>query len=171
MRNIDKTIALIVLGLSVGTASRARQSSDTRSAAPAPPILNINDADGANAPDGAAGEALPAGRNTCWKQAGLSKTTMEQRKSIVSSAKIKIQNLQGDSALTAAQQKQQIRQIRADARQQVARLLTPEQQQALRQCREDRAAALPSGAGQSDAAGSSAAPPAPQEAPGAAQPK
>ncbi len=168
MRKIDKTIALIVLGLSVGTASRARQSSDTRSAAPAPPSLNIHDSDGANAPGGA---ALPAGRNTCWKQAGLSKSTMEQRKSILSSAKVKIQNLPGDSALPAAQQKQQIRQIRADARQQVARLLTPEQQQALRQCREDRAAALSSGAGQSDAAGSSAAPPAPQEAPGAAQPK
>ena len=164
MRNLTKTTALVALGLSVGLACHAGPSNEASSAASAPEIAKVNPSDQANA----SGQAGSADRNPCWKQAGLTKSILEERRSILSDAKAKIQNVESDSALTPPQQKQQIRRIRLAARQQVAKLMTPEQQQALRQCQQDHAASLPGGAGPSASPGSN---PAPQDVPDAAQPK
>jgi hypothetical protein len=129
MEKINKTLAVIALLLLWGvTSSRAYQSNGAPSALP-------------NATGSGPGDAVPAGRDACGKQAGLSKDTTEQRNLIVTNAKAQIQNVESDSTLSLAEQKKQIRQIRKNTRQQVGKLLTLDQQQALRQCHRDRAAA------------------------------
>lgn len=92
-----------------------------------------------NPVDNAPTNAVAAGRQACWRQAGLSRGVLQQRKEIVSDARQRIRSVEGDSTLNARQQRQEIHGIRLDARQQVAKVVSPEQRQTLRQCRLDRA--------------------------------
>jgi hypothetical protein len=100
---------------------------------------------------------------------------MEQRKSIVSGAKAQIRSVGSDSTLTLLQQKQQIRQIRMSTRQEVGKLLTPDQQEALRQCHQERtaqrAAPAPASAPQGAGISSSGVSPAPENVTDSSQPK
>lgn len=184
MRNTTKLAAFIVFGLvinvSFGAAVRAQEP---QQAVPVAAALALPDASSSvsSSPAGAVDEsstpasAVPGGREACWKQAGLTKDVVEQRKSIVSGAKAQIRSIESDTTLTSAQQKQQIRQIRVNARQQVGKLVTPEQQEALRQCRQERiearqnsnAGSTPGDSG-NNAYGAS---PPPTNSTGSAQPK
>lgn len=91
-----------------------------------------------HAPDQASGSATRTGGPACWHQAGISMKAMRTRASIMANAKTKIQNVNDDTSLTPQQQKRQIRQIRQNARQQIAKLVTPEQETTLRQCQLQR---------------------------------
>jgi hypothetical protein len=149
MQNTNKVLALIALGLAFEFAGAATtRAQETGQAVPlaaasaVPEIANSTPESPANALDNnnTPGNMAPAGSTACWKQAGLSKDVMAQRRSIVSKAKARIRSVESDATLTPPQQRQQIRQIRMNARQDVNKLLTPDQQAALRQCREERAA-------------------------------
>jgi hypothetical protein len=149
MKNINKMWALIALGLTFGVAASQAQQSNQGN-----PMANAT-ADSAGSAMPESGGVAPAGQEACWKQAGISKNTMEQRKTIVSGAQARIRSVESDATLTAPQQKQQARQIRMTARQQLEKLITPEQQESLRQCRrergEERHGAGASGSGNSPA--------------------
>jgi hypothetical protein len=177
--------AFIVFGLvfNVSFGGGLVRAQEPQQAVPAAAALALPDASSSvsGSPAGAVDEsstpatAVPEGQEACWKQAGLTKDVVEQRKSIVSGAKAQIRSIESDTTLSPAQQKQQIRQIRVNARQQAGKLVTPEQQEALRRCRQERiearqnstAGSTPDDSG-NNAYGTS---PAPNNSTGPTQPK
>jgi Spy/CpxP family protein refolding chaperone len=72
----------------------------------------------------------------------------------VQNARTQVQQVESNTSLTPQQQSQQVRQIRQNARRQIAKVLTPQEQRALQQCqRQARANRQPA-----DSSGSSAEP-------------
>jgi hypothetical protein len=154
MQNMNKKLALVGFALIFGAASAWARQTDTAPVSASRASEMSSNVSGESGPGDAA-----AGRGACWKEAGLSKSTMEQRKSIVTDAKARVRNAESDTTLGFAQRKQQIRQIRMDMRQQLGKLVSPDQEEVLRQCRRDRAAA---GGGQGAADTSNTVSPAPK---------
>jgi hypothetical protein len=151
----NKSLSFALSLLLVATAPAIAQQSNPSSNAPSqstPPVQGSGQADQppSDAPavdQGAPGEA-------CWQQAGVPKSTMQTRRSIMQNAKTQIEKVESDASLTPQQQNQQARLIRQNARRQIASILTPQQERALRQCqRQGRANRQPT-----DSSGSSAAP-------------
>ena len=91
----------------------------------------------------APGIAAPSGAPACRQQAGISQKAMRTRRSILSNAKTQIQEVNDDTSLAPQQQKQQIRRIRRNAKQQIAKVVTPEQQEALQECERRRKSDAP----------------------------
>lgn len=83
----------------------------------------------------------------CWQEAGISKSTMEQRRSIQQSARAEIQSVCANSSLTPQQRREQIRAIHERTRQQMEESITPQQREALKSCQEARRATHPAGGG------------------------
>ena len=79
----------------------------------------------------------------CWQEAGISKSVMEQRRQIEQNTRAEIQSVCNDSALTPHQKREKIRQLHQQARQQIEGVITPQQQEALKACQQQRAAAHP----------------------------
>jgi len=79
----------------------------------------------------------------CWQEAGISQSVMEQRRQIEQNTRAEIQSVCNDSALTPQQKREKIRQLHQQARQQIEGGITPQQQEALKACRQQRAAAHP----------------------------
>ena len=71
----------------------------------------------------------------CWKQAGVSQSAIEQRRQIEATTRSEVESVCSDSSLTPQQKHEKIRQLHQEARQQADRLITPQQEQALRSCR------------------------------------
>jgi hypothetical protein len=82
--------------------------------------------------------ARPAHQSPCWKQAGISQSSIEQRKRIEESVHGQVESVCSDSSLTPQQKQQKIRQLHQEARQQMQGLINPQQEQALKACRERR---------------------------------
>lgn len=76
----------------------------------------------------------------CWKQVGISPASMEQRRAIMEGARTKVQTVCKDDSLTADQKKEQIHQIREEAKQQAEGLIPPAQQEALKKCEHEQSA-------------------------------
>lgn len=77
----------------------------------------------------------PSGRQTpCWRQAGLSRSQMEQHQSIQRDAHAQVASVCENSSLTPQQKQQQVREIREQAQQKMDALLTAEQRTALHSC-------------------------------------
>jgi hypothetical protein len=72
----------------------------------------------------------------CWQQVGISQSVMQQRKQLDANTHAQIQSVCNDSSLTAQQKREKIHQLREQARNQIQGLLSSEQEQALRSCRE-----------------------------------
>jgi hypothetical protein len=140
MRKLRKavTLAIPLLLLAAGpilarqpSQQAAPQSqSDAQSTAGAQGTTPDNGGPDQSAPSATAPSAGPA----CWREAGISQKAMRTRQSIMSNAKTQIQKVNDDTSLGPQQQRRQIRQIRQNARQQIARVVTPEQEQALQGC-------------------------------------
>ncbi len=77
----------------------------------------------------------------CWKQLGIPQNVIEQRKGIEETAHSQIQGVCSDSSLSQQQKTQKIREIRKDSHQQMEGLLSPQQQEALKQCQRERVGA------------------------------
>jgi hypothetical protein len=132
------SVSFVLLSSSAATAraSAMRGQSDqapagstgTQGAAAENPASN-QDTPGATAPSGGA---------ACWQQAGISPKAMRTQRAIMKNAKAQIQKVDEDSSLTPQQQRRQIRQIRQNAKQQIGRVVTPEQEKALRECQRQR---------------------------------
>jgi len=156
----------MMCGLGPGAATLRPQQSDQAAAASAIPELPTS----AGTEDQNPSNAVPASHGACWKRAGLSKSVMEQRRSIASGAREQIRSIESDSTLTLPQQKRQIRQIRASEWRNLNKLITPDQREALRQCQQERAGErpAPSPASGTDPSGVS---PASENSADSAQPK
>lgn len=82
----------------------------------------------------------------CWKQAGVSQSALGQRRQIEETTRSEVESVCSDSSLTPQQKHAKIRQLHEEAHQQMQRLITSQQEQALRTCREKRGA-VPHGGG------------------------
>lgn len=83
----------------------------------------------------------------CWQQAGISKSAMEERAAIQRETRAQVEAVCANTSLTPQQRQQQIRQIREEAKQRMEALVSPAQQEALRACQQERAAAHPPATG------------------------
>jgi len=75
----------------------------------------------------------------CWRQAGISRTVMEEHRSIETDAHSQVASVCENSSLTPQQKQQQVREIRQQVQQKMDALITPEQQSALHSCQQQRA--------------------------------
>ncbi len=73
-------------------------------------------------------------RAACMKQAGVSKSAVEQHRAVMEQTRSKVAAVCGNSSLTRAQKKQQIQQIRQSARQQEQGLLSQQQISSFESC-------------------------------------
>lgn len=109
-------------------------------------------------------EAAGGHREPCWKVAGIAPATLQQRRSIEQNAKAEIAAACADSSLTPQQRHQKIQQIHQQTMQSVEALFTPQQQAALKACRQAREEAAQS-ASQSHPQNTSTEAPHPQGGP------
>jgi hypothetical protein len=79
----------------------------------------------------------------CWQVAGISKSAMEQRRSIMQGVHSQVEAVCADSSLSAQQRNEKIRQIHQQATQQANAIVTPSQMEALKSCQSSRASAHP----------------------------
>lgn len=92
--------------------------------------------------------AQPVKANTpkqppCWQDAGISKASMEQRRSIQASRQSEIEAVCAQAGLTDQEKKERIRAINQATQQKMAGLITAEQQEKLKACNQARASAHP----------------------------
>lgn len=81
----------------------------------------------------------PAGRQEpCWKQAGISRSLMEQHQQIEHDAHSQIASVCEDSSLTPQQKQEQVKQIRQQAEEKTKELIPAEQLNALHACQQQR---------------------------------
>ena len=91
-------------------------------------------------------QPLPATRHPkaprqvpCWQEAGVTKATMEERRSIEQSSRAEIQSVCDNSSLSPEQRREQIRSIRQRTSQQVNALISPQQREEIKSCQQARA--------------------------------
>jgi len=76
----------------------------------------------------------------CWEVAGISKSVIEERRSIERQAHQEVEAVCADSALSPQQKRQEIRQIHQREKEQIDAIISPEQREALRSCQQERSA-------------------------------
>lgn len=79
-----------------------------------------------------------ARREPCWEVAGISKAAMEQRRALQRQARQEIEAVCANASLSISQKRERIREIRERERQQAEALISPQQQEALHACQEER---------------------------------
>jgi hypothetical protein len=79
----------------------------------------------------------------CWQRAGISRSVIQERDAIQRQTRVQVEAVCANNALSAQQKQQRIREIREQTRAQIDTLITPQQQEALRACQHERAAAHP----------------------------
>ena len=92
---------------------------------------------------GSTGSSSPGNRRggrqqPCWQVAGISQQTAQQHRQIEENTRSQVQAVCTNSSLSPEQKKQQIRQLHEEARKQMEALINPQQEQALKSCREQR---------------------------------
>lgn len=80
------------------------------------------------------------GEPPCFKQAGVSDDTWQKIMDVHKSTHQQVVGICENTSLNPQQKRQQIREARQQAEQQVHGLLTPQQQDAVKQCRQERRA-------------------------------
>ena len=74
----------------------------------------------------------------CWAVAGVSKSAVQQRRTIQQQARQEVAAVCSNSAFSIQQKRQEIRQIHQRERQQIDGIITPAQQESIRSCQEQR---------------------------------
>jgi hypothetical protein len=82
--------------------------------------------------------ATHAHQEPCWQVAGISKSAMEQHRSIMQGVHSQVESVCADSSLTAQQKNAKIREIHQQAKQQVDAIISPQQMQSLKSCKSSR---------------------------------
>lgn len=72
----------------------------------------------------------------CWQQAGIQKSVMEQRWAVERETRSQVQAVCSNSSLTPQQKRQQVSEIRQQARTKMEGLVTPEQEKTLTACQQ-----------------------------------
>jgi hypothetical protein len=86
-------------------------------------------------------------REPCWQVAGISKAAMQKRRTLALQTRQEVEAVCANASLTAAQKQQRIREIHQQERQQMQALITPQQEEALRACRQERGGGVHAGGG------------------------
>ena len=89
-------------------------------------------------PSTAPGTTKPPRLEPCWEVAGVSKSAMQQRRTVARQARHEVEAVCSNSSLSIQQKRQQIQRIHLQERQQIEAIITPAQQAAMRSCREGR---------------------------------
>ncbi len=101
----------------------------------APPASSPgSDAPGSNAPASRRGQR----QQPCWQVAGISQATFQQHHQIEENTHSQVQSVCSNSSLSPQQKQAQVRQIREQAQKEMQNLVSPQQQEALKACREQR---------------------------------
>jgi len=88
--------------------------------------------------------ANPQRREPCWREAGITRAAMQQRREIAESMRGQMESVCNDSSLSPAQKQQQLHELREQEQSRINEVITPEQAQALRNCQaRGHAAAAP----------------------------
>jgi TolA-binding protein len=74
----------------------------------------------------------------CWQVAGVSKSVLQQRRSVEQQARQEVEQVCANSSLSLQQKRAQIQQIHERERQQIDGLISPAQQEEIRSCQEQR---------------------------------
>ena len=77
-------------------------------------------------------------RQPCWQVAGISQSAMQEHRELQQSAHSQIEAVCSDSSLSTQQKREKIREIHQQTKQKIDALITPQQQQALKSCRQER---------------------------------
>jgi hypothetical protein len=85
----------------------------------------------------------------CWEVASISKSAIAERSRIEQETRSQVQSVCNDSSLNEQQKREKIREIRQQSHQQIDALISPQQQEALKACQKERAAARGGSAGHS----------------------
>lgn len=101
---------------------------------------------GTGAPGGSApqtGSNSPGSRRgqkqqPCWQAAGISQSAFQQHHQIEENTRSQVQSVCSNSSLSPQQKQEQIRQLHEQAQKEMQNLVSPQQQEALRSCREQR---------------------------------
>ena len=109
----------------------------------APALLWAQDQEQPSAPPADQSSTPPQARQRgaeppCFKQAGVSDDTWKQIMGIHKTTHQQVVSICENSSLSTQQKRDQIRQAREQTEQQVQGLLTPQQQNAVKQCRKER---------------------------------
>lgn len=89
----------------------------------------------------------------CWQVAGISRSAMQQVRTIRQQARQEIEAVCANSSLSLQQKREQLREIRQKERQQVEALISPQQEQARRACQQERGVGGHAGGGGGRGAG------------------
>jgi Spy/CpxP family protein refolding chaperone len=117
-------------------ALRAQQSPSE------PPAASSNSGAGASDQNPAPAANRMAGGGACWRQAGITRAEMQQRRAIQEKTRSQIAGVCSNTTLNAKEKAQQVRELRVAERQQFENLLTPDQQKSLKECQRARKDAL-----------------------------
>lgn len=121
-----KTLGLMALLSVVLACGTLMAQQGQNSPAPLPPQAGM-----------ARGMARTMGRSNmqvCMQRAGISKTIMQQHRTMMQSMRSQLRSACTDSSLTQQQRMEKIRQIRQSMRSQMMGQLTAQQRQAMQQC-------------------------------------
>jgi hypothetical protein len=80
----------------------------------------------------------PPRQEPCWEVAGVSRSALQQRRSLAQQARQEVAAVCANSSLSIQQKRLQIQQIHRQERQQIDGIITPAQQEAMRSCQEQR---------------------------------
>jgi hypothetical protein len=95
-------------------------------------------APGSNAPNSNAPGNRRGRQQPCWQTAGISQSTVQQHHQIEENTRSQVESVCANSSLSPQQKQEQIRQIREQGRKQMESLISPQQEEALKACREQR---------------------------------
>jgi hypothetical protein len=82
--------------------------------------------------------ARPGRQAPCWQQAGVSQAAIQRHRQIEERTRSEVEAVCSDSSLTAQQKEQKIHQLHEQAHQQAQSVISPQQEEALKACREKR---------------------------------
>jgi hypothetical protein len=89
----------------------------------------------------------------CWQVAGISQSAIRERRSLQQQARSEVQSVCADSSLNGQQRAARIRQIHQQTQQRVQALISPSQQEALRECNQARGHGVSHGGGRTPGGG------------------
>jgi len=87
---------------------------------------------------GSTGSAQRGRQQPCWQVAGVTQQALQQHRQIEESTRSQVEAVCSNTSLSAQQKQQEIRQLRENAKKQMGSLVTAQQEEALRSCRESR---------------------------------
>ena len=87
---------------------------------------------------GTTGSTQRGRQQPCWQVAGVTPQALQQHRQIEESTRSQVEAVCSNTSLSAQQKQQEIRQLRENAKKQMGSLVTSQQEESLRSCRESR---------------------------------